>query len=247
MATNLNDLLKLSRSQLNGYKKEQILDILEAADSSDGNGNIQTLISSIANLTTEITSLKTSMSEHNESNRKQIDELNQRVSKQDEIIAKQQLYVEQLDRKERECNLIILGVPEDNETLEGATNDIEKINKVWETAGISCNFKSTRCLGKPGGPRSRPILAEVDSWLERDTALDKAKGLKSSNKEAYKRIFIKKDVHPSVRAEWTRLHEVVKKEKERPGSSDSNIRLDFKERKVYRDGVVIDQWNMSGF
>ena len=247
MATNLNDLLKLSRSQLNGYKKEQILDILEAADSSDGNGNIQTLISSIANLTTEITSLKTLMSEHNESNRKQIDELNQRVSKQDEIIAKQQLYLEQLDRKERECNLIILGVPENNETLEGAVNDIEKINKVWETAGISCNFKSTRRLGKPGGPRSRPILVEVDSRLERDTALDKAKGLKSSNKEAYKRIFIKKDVHPSVRAEWTRLHEVVKKEKERPGSSDSNIRLDFKERKVYRDGVVIDQWNMSGF
>ena len=130
MATNLNDLLKLSRSQLNGYKKEQILDILEAADSSEGNGNIQTLISSIANLTTQITSLQTSMSEHNESNRKQIDELNQRVSKQDEIIAKQQLYLEQLDRKERECNLIILGVPEDSETLEGATNDTEKVKKV---------------------------------------------------------------------------------------------------------------------
>ena len=118
---------------------------------------------------------------------------------------------------------------------------------MWETAGITCTFKSARRLGKPGGPRSRPILAEVDSRTERDTALDKAKGLKSSNKEAYKKIFIKKDVHPSVRAEWTRLHEVVKKEKERPGSSESNIRLDFRERKVYKDGSVIDQWNMSGF
>ena len=164
-----------------------------------------------------------------------------------EIIAKQQLFLEQLDRKERECNLIILGVPEDNTTLEGATTDIDKVNKVWETAGITCTFKSARRLGKPGGPSSRSILAEVDSRTERDTALDKAKGLKSSNKDVYKKIFIKKDVHPSVRAEWTRLHEVVKKEKERPDSTNSNIRLDFRERKVYKDGTVIDQWNMSGF
>ena len=43
------------------------------------------------------------------------------------------------------------------------------------------------------------------------------------------------------------LYEVVKKEKERPDSTNSNIRLDFRERKVYKDGIVLDQWNMSGF
>ena len=51
---------------MNGYKKDELLDILEAAEATESNGNIQTLISSKANLTTEITSLKTSMTEHNE-------------------------------------------------------------------------------------------------------------------------------------------------------------------------------------
>ena len=196
-------------------------------------------------MTTEITSLKTSLNDHQETNRKQIDELKQQISKQNEVIAKQQLYLEQLDRKERECNLVILGVPEDSEALEGAATD-EKIKKVWDAAGITSGIKSTRRLGKPGGPRRRPILAVVDSRTERDSALDKAKTLKTGN-EMYKKIFIKKDFHPSVREEWKRLHEVVKKERERPDNVGCNIHFDFRNRKVYKDTVLIDQWNMQGF
>ena len=82
---------------------------------------------------------------------------------------------------------------------------------------------------------------------DRDAALDRSKELKESGKENFKKIFIKKDVHPSVRAEWKRLHDVVKNEKERPGNAKSDIRLDFKARKVFKDGVIIDQWNMQGF
>ena len=104
--------------------------------------------------------------------------------------------------------MVLLGVPEDGEALDGATSDIEKVNKVWQTAGITCTFKSTRRLGKPGD-RRRPILAVVDSRTDRDAALDKAKVLKSSSNESYKRIFIPKDVHSSVRAEWMRLFEVL--------------------------------------
>ena len=111
-----------------------------------------------------------------------------------------------MDRKERECNLVVLGVPEGAEALDGATNDNDKVKKVWEAAGITCNIKSSKPIGKP--EIRRPILVVVNSREDRDAALDKAKKLK--DKEVYKRIFVKRDTHPSVRAEWTRLHEVVR-------------------------------------
>ena len=95
--------------------------------------------------------------------------------------------------------------------------------------------------------QSCPILVVVASRDDRDAALDRAKELKASASENFKKIFIKKDVHPSVRAEWKRLHDVVKTEKERPGNAESDIRLDFKARKVMKDEAVIDQWGLQGF
>ena len=254
MAESLKDLLKKSRSQMNTYKKEELLDILVAADKSDGESNIQSLIDSIAMLTGEISSLRTSLNVHQEATRKQVEDLKEQVLKQSSIISKQQLYLEQLDRKERECNIVLLGVPEDSETLDGATSDHDKVVKVWQAASITCAIQSSKRLGKPGNyqdgtPRRgpRPILIVVNSRNDRDAALDKSKELKTPGNGNYKNIFIKKDVHPSVRAEWKRLHEVVKIEKDRPGNSESVIYLDFKARKVFKDGNLIDQWNMQGF
>lgn len=51
----------------------------------------------------------------------------------------------------------------------------------------------------------------------RSNILDHAKNLKNLN-DPYKKIYVKKDVHPTVRKEWQRLREAEKKEKERhPG------------------------------
>ncbi len=61
------------------------------------------------------------------------------------------------------------------------------------------------------------------------------------------KIYIMKDVHPSIRAEWRRLREAERKEKERPENAGCVIRLDARERKLYRDGVVIDAWNLQFF
>ena len=58
---------------------------------------------------------------------------------------------------------------------------------------------------------------------------------------------MKKDVHPSVRAEWRRLHEDAKQEKENPSNAGCNIYLNKRDRKVYKDGAVIDQWSMQSF
>ena len=58
---------------------------------------------------------------------------------------------------------------------------------------------------------------------------------------------MKKDQHPSVRQEWKRLHTVYKTEKERPTNQGCNIEFNFRERKVYKDGIVIDKWSMQNF
>ena len=76
--------------------------------------------------------------------------------------------------------------------------------------------------------------------------MDKAKTLKQ-REEVYKKIYIKKDVHPSVRAEWKRLREVERTEKERPENVGCRIEFNVRERKLYKDGVVIDKWGLLGF
>lgn len=79
-----------------------------------------------------------------------------------------------------------------------------------------------------------------------DKVLDKTKRLKEAG-APYERIFVKKDVHPSVRNEWKRLRDVEAAEKGRPENVGCAIRLDTRERKVYRDNVVIDSWQPAPF
>lgn len=245
MASNLDEFYKLTRSQRSSLNKTELLGILNSNESSS-NGDIQTLSSNIEKLTKEITTLNKSFTDHKDSTDKQINELKQQVSQQNEIIAKQQKFLEQIDRKERECNVVIQGVPEGVVALDGATNDSDKIKKIWDAAGITIDAKFPRRLGKPDTTRNRPILVVVSSREQRDAVLDKAKQLKDAG-DIYKAIYIKKDVHPSVRGEWKRLHDVVKTEKDRPENHGCDISLNFRERKVYKDGVVIDQWSLQGF
>lgn len=65
--------------------------------------------------------------------------------------------------------------------------------------------------------------------------------------EPFKKIYIKKDSHPGVRREWKRLKEAEKEEKRKPSNVGCNIRLDFKERVLYKDGVIIDKWQPHPF
>ena len=244
MAQNLAELLRLTKADMNKIGKPQLVEILEAAKNErDNTQDIPTLIAMLTKLTSEVSQLTTALKNHQESTDKQVTELKQQVEKQNEVISKQQLFLEQLDRKERECNIVVLGVPEGAEALDGATNDDAKVKKVWDAAGITCNVKSAKRIGNPD--KRRPILVVVNSREDRDAALDKAKKLK--DKEAYKRIFVKRDTHPSVRAEWTRLHEVVRREKANADNAACDIKLDYRARKVFKDGSVIDQWSMQGF
>ncbi|KAG0713455.1 Gamma-butyrobetaine dioxygenase [Chionoecetes opilio] len=177
---------------------------------------------------------------------KKIDGLQDQVKKQAEVIVKQQRYLETLDRRDREKNIVVTGVPGENEALEGATAEEGKLQKIWASVEAGDEIKGHRRLGMKVDNKRRPILVTVDSKEARDRILEKTNKLKQAGGE-FSRIYIKKDVHPSIRAEWWRLRQVEKKEKERPENSGCVIRLDTRERKLYRDNVVIDEWKQQFF
>ena len=233
----------MQRNQLVRLTKEELVDSILAAPKL-GNGQTQ-LLELVSNLVGEVAELKKSITAPDSSINKKIDELKTQVEKQGEIIAKQQRHLETLDRKEREKNLIITGAPDDDEALEGSTTEQDKINKIWSEVDARETVQSHRRLGtRSATNRRRAILVTLDSKEARDRILTKASQLKEATGELNK-IYIKKDVHPSIRAEWRRLREAERIEKERPENAGCEIRLDQRQRKLYRDGVVIDAWSLQ--
>ena len=61
------------------------------------------------------------------------------------------------------------------------------------------------------------------------------------------RLYIKKDSHPEVRKEWRRLKEVEEEEKKKPTNVGCNIHIDYKQRVLYKDTVIIDKWRPHPF
>ena len=219
--------------------------ILASTDSDDV--ALQYVTEKLSEVMQELTQVKTALTSTESPINKKVAELQQQVNMQSDIIAKQQRYLEMLDRKERECNLVLLGVPEDGENIGNATVDNDKIKEIWRVIGSSVNITSNKRLGHQNPHRRRPILITVESRESRDAVLEKAKVLKQSDQEIFKKIFIKKDIHPSVRAEWKRLRDAEKTEKERPENAGCNIVFNSRERQLYKDGVVIDKWRLMGF
>lgn len=132
-------------------------------------------------------------------------------------------------------------------SLEGETSDLGKLQKVLSKIGEVPEVKSCRRLGRgEAGARKRPILVTLSSREARDRVLGGTRRLKEAG-APYERIFVKKDVHPSVRNEWKRLRDVEAAEKARPENVGCVVRLDTRERKVYRDNVLIDSWQPAPF
>ena len=158
------------------------------------------------------------------------------------------MFFEKFDASQRETKLVLLGVPDEQESLDGAINDDTKLRRVWEAieeTGVP--IKSHQRLGRQVAGRRRPILVNVASKEHRDAVIEKAKKLKNDRREEFQHVFIKKDVHPAVRKEWGRLRGVLKKETEKAENVGVRIHLDTRERKIYRNDVVIDTWKANYF
>ena len=91
MATNLTELLSLSKTQRNRLTKDQILDLL---DKNDNTGDNNSLVASIATLTSMISQMRQELTEGNKEKDKKITDLEGKISKLNETVIKQQLYLE---------------------------------------------------------------------------------------------------------------------------------------------------------
>lgn len=247
MARSLADLRKMPRHQLNKVNKE---DIIESILSSQGDGEIgiMALTDKLNAVINELAEIKRAFTSPDSVVNKKFAEVQVQLDRQSEIIAQQQRFLEKVDRRERENNIVILGVPDEQEALDGAVTDQDKLRKVWEKVGVTNVNGTHRRLGGngDGGNRRRPILLTIADGEQRKRVLENANRLKTSG-ETYSRIYIKKDVHPSVRNEWRRLRNAEATEKERPENAGCVIRLDTRERKLYKDDIVIDSWNPQFF
>lgn len=246
MAKSMNDLRKMPRTQLARINKEDLIEsILAAPDPSET--LVQDLMERLNALASEVKELRKDVAAPDSYINKRYDELKAQVDKQADILAKQQRYLEVLDRKERENNLIVTGVPDESESLEGGTSDEDKLRNIWAKVGVNEEIQSHRRLGERGDRNQRrAILVTVASKIVRDKILEKTRKLKDAGDE-FNRIYVKKDVHPSIRKEWKRLFDAEKTEKERPENAGCVVRFDKRERKLYVDKNVIDSWNLQNF
>ncbi|MPC60093.1 hypothetical protein E2C01_054130 [Portunus trituberculatus] len=101
-----------------------------------------------------------------------------------------------------------------------------KLNKIWSELEEPFNIESCR----------RQV---------RDKVHGKTSKLKDSG-APYERVFVKRDVHPSVRNEWKRLRDAEAAERAKPQNTGCVIKLDTRARKLYRD-VIIDSWRQASF
>ena len=171
--------------------------------------------------------------------------LKQQYSVLQNTVAQQQRYLEYVDSRDRECNVIITGVPEDT-TLDGATTDEDKVGKVLAVIEADSVPVTVSRLGVRNSGRCRPILVKTPSKEGRSIVLANTKKLKEAD-QCYRRVYVKKDIHPSIRKEWKRLRDAEEAERRKPANQGCTINLDTQRRVLTRDGVIIDRWQPSFF
>ena len=162
-----------------------------------------------------------------------------------ETLEYHQHFIEQVDNHTRRKNLIFHGIPECKSAELGA-NDVEKVKTVIKETGHSDigNFTTMR-LGQNADQQDkhRPILVKVDNHETQKTLLMKAKQLRY--KTGFSRIYIKKDLHYTVRREISRLKKREMEEKNDPGNIDADIKMDWKDRILKVNGMYIDRFKPS--
>ena len=61
--------------------------------------------------------------------------------------------------------------------------------------------------------------------------------------ERFKKIYVKKDQTPYERKEWSRLKEVLKREKRRPQNAGMEVKIDYRSNTVKVGDRVVEKGN----
>ncbi len=88
---------------------------------NNAGGEFQRKAQRLEEVMKEMQALKTAIASPDSLSNENYAELRERVNRLEQILTKQQQFLEALNRREREANIVVLGVPDDNEAMEGAT------------------------------------------------------------------------------------------------------------------------------
>ena len=176
----------------------------------------------------------------------EIKRVDQVVDNHSKILSAQQRFMESLDAEKRAKHLIILGLKED-----GEGTDLEKFQDIITVIGLNPeNIKAesierlgTRDENEPN--RTRPIKISLEKSQMRYEILKKSNKLRDQAEGSiYRKIFLKKDVHPDIRAEEKRLYEVFKAERDKPENVGKEVLFDRKTRVVTVNADVVDRFKL---
>jgi hypothetical protein len=176
------------------------------------------------------------------------------IGRLNNIMGQHQRYLEALEAEKRAANLIFLGVPENKMEIRseagGVTEIIDdgvKVTTTLRKIGIhDREISNVERIGAARNGKTRPIKVTLARAHERADILKKAAELKTAG-EPFMKIYIKKDIHPLVRREFTRLYKVKKNEAEKPENIGRKVEYDYTKRCVMVDGIVVDSFQASFF
>ena len=239
-----------SLSEINQMNKVTLRETLKEIPRSD-DYDIKTLLHQVLDEVKAIRAERTSIQKDTELQKKLADQDEQisdlKICNQNMLKAIEfhQRMLEQLDSKERACNVVVTGLKEDI-PFDGVVTDQEKCSKIFEKIEVDVEFQVIRLGKKDQYPR--PILVITKTPEDRKLLLDNAKKLKDAG-DIYTAIYVKKDTHPAVRREWEwkRLRGSEKREKDKEENAGCEIKLDYRKRLLLKDGITIDRWQPSFF
>lgn len=159
MARPMSEMRKISLSQISWLNKDDRVDsILASSEQAAGSSQFSTFSETLNSLLEEVAELKKALTAPDGVMNK-FAELQAQSDRQANVTERQQEFLETEDRKEREKNFVVLGLPDENESLHGAIADAEKIGNVWVRIGAEQDqIVSYQRLGARRGDRPRPVL-----------------------------------------------------------------------------------------
>ena len=183
----------------------------------------------------------------NEKNDNEVRRLQNVVNDQNKILEKHQSFMEDIDKEKRVNDLIVLGLPENEEedNLKFA-NILRKLDIDPEDVEVNKFIRlGKQVRGVSSGRKCRPLKVTLKNKSNRGQILKNAKKLNELEEtDPLKKVFLKPDTHPEVRKEEKRLYEVFKTEKANRDNADIEVIYDRKRKVVTRNGEVVDRFRL---
>ena len=166
-----------------------------------------------------------------------------KIEAMSQIIVNMQSSLNAIDATKRNTNIIISGLPEDNIECDGRTleSDDDKVKCLFEIMEVEQDASDPPVqleisrIGAPKDNSIRLIKVNMKSKAKRDVILKKAPMLKTKS-EGWKKVYVKKDLHPVYTKENKRIYSKMKELKEKNPTKD--IKID--KGKLLVDGKVVD-------